>query len=133
PSSHLLYHDSPVRETAETTPTTTYKPRPARYAPNHNPAAYYTRLSGCRADDVPLGTPRGSALLRDFSRERTAPAVGYVTGNLCDDMHGAPGCRTGRVRRGDTWLSRWIPLITSTPVYRAGHTVIFLVWDAGAG
>jgi hypothetical protein len=114
-------------------PSNCYKSRSGRYAPKHNPAVYYTRLSGCRADDVPLGTPRGSALLRDFSHERTAPAVGYVSGNLCDDMHGAPGCRTGRVRRGDTWLSRWIPLITSTPVYRAGHTVIFLVWDEGPG
>ena len=133
PAANLFSQAGSWREYAGSMPSNCDKSDSGHYAPKHNPAVYYTGLPGCRADDVPLGTPGGSALLSDFGRERTAPAVAYVTGNLCDDMHGAPGCGRGRVARGDAWLSRWLPRITSTPVYRDGHTVIFLVWDEGTG
>jgi phosphatidylinositol-3-phosphatase len=122
-------------EYAESMPSNCYKKRdiPGDYAPKHNPSVYYTDLHNCKANDVPLGTTSDSPLLQDFSSESTAPAYSYLTGNLCDDMHGAPNCTTGLIQAGDNWLSTWIPLITSSAVYQDDDTVIFLTWDEGSG
>jgi hypothetical protein len=98
----------------------------------HQLPGLYTDLSNCSTNDVPLGTTSSSPLLNDFSSASTAPAFSYVTGNLCDDMHGTTGCTTGLIQSGDTWLSEWIPLITSTPVYQSGDAAIIVVWDEGA-
>jgi hypothetical protein len=102
------------------------------YAPRHNPAVYYTDLSDtCGTHDVPLGTPSSSLLLKNFSREATAPAYATVTPNLCDDMHGTKGCPSNLLLTGDTFLKTWVPKLTSTAVYRKHDTVIFVVWDEG--
>jgi hypothetical protein len=119
------------KDYAESMPSNCYKKISSYYAPKHNPSVYYTDLTRCNKRDVPLGTTSDSPLLQDFSSESTAPAFSYVTGNLCDDMHGATGCTTNLIQAGDTWLSTWIPLITSSAVYQDGDTVIFLVWDEG--
>lgn len=103
-----------------------------QYVARHNPAVYYTKLKDCATNDVPLGTTDDSALLNDFSKESTAPALAYVSGNLCDDMHGNPNCQRPEIKTGDAWLSTWMPLITSTPVYRSGDTAILLLWDEGS-
>src|SRR6202035_168451 len=77
---------------AESMPSNCDKSNAGFYAPRHNPAVYYTDLSGtCGTRDVPLGTPTNSALLKNFSSEATAPPYATVTPNLCDDMHGATG------------------------------------------
>ncbi len=132
-SANLFSQAGSWKEYAESMPSNCYRSDSGNYAPKHNPAVYYTDLPDCGSNDVPLGTTGDSALLKNFSSESTAPAVAYVTGNLCDDMHGNTGCTTAVVRRGDTWLSEWIPRITSTRVYRDNDTVIFLVWDEGEG
>jgi hypothetical protein len=98
-----------------------------QYAAKHNPAVYYTDLTTCKTDDVPLGTLTNSALLKDFSSETTAPAFSVVTPNLCDDMHDCS------VATGDSWLKQWIPKITATTVYKAKDTAIFIIWDEGEG
>jgi phosphatidylinositol-3-phosphatase len=103
------------------------------YAPKHNPAVYYTDLRGCPEDDVALGTLSSSPLLRDLARESTAPAFSFVTPNMCDDMHGAPGCASNLVLAGDAWLSQWLARIISTTVYKSGNTAVFIVWDEGDG
>ena len=95
------------------------------YAAKHNPAVYYLGLKDCSTQDVPLGTTSGSALLKDFSSETTAPALAFVTPNLIDDMHNSS------VKAGDDWLKVWLPLITSTKVYMDRDTAIFIVWDEG--
>ncbi|HEY1914822.1 MAG TPA: alkaline phosphatase family protein [Streptosporangiaceae bacterium] len=132
-TNNLFHQASSWREYAESMPSNCYKSDSGNYAPKHNPSVYYTDLSNCSTDDVPLGTTSSSRLLTDFSSESTAPAFSYLTGNLCDDMHGASGCESGLIKAGDTWLSTWIPLITSSKVYQDGDTAIFLVWDEGAG
>jgi phosphatidylinositol-3-phosphatase len=121
------------KEYAESMPSNCYKKITGNYAPKHNPSVYYTDLSDCGSNDVPLGTTSDSPLLQDFSSESTAPAYSYLTGNLCDDMHGNTGCQSNLIQKGDNWLSTWIPLITSSKVYQDGDTAIFLVWDEGAG
>ncbi len=132
-SASLFSQAGSWKEYAESMPSNCDRSDSGNYAPKHNPAVYYTGLADCGRNDVPLGTTGDSALLKDFGSESTAPAVSYVTGNLCDDMHGNAGCTTGVVRRGDSWLSKWIPRITATRVYRNDDTVIFLVWDEGEG
>lgn len=97
------------------------------YAAKHNPAVYYTDLTTCKKADVPLGSLTNSALLKDFSREATAPAFSVVTPNLCDDMHNCG------VATGDSWLKQWIPKITASTVYKANDTAIFIIWDEGEG
>jgi hypothetical protein len=93
------------------------------YAPKHNPESYYLRIQkACTRNDLALGTtekgPFAGALNSD-----TLPAFSFVTPNLCNDMHDCP------VATGDAWLGRWIARITTSPAYRAGHTVVFIAWD----
>ncbi len=130
-TSNIFNQASSWKEYAESMPSNCYKLNDGTYAPRHNPSVYYTDLANCATNDVPLGTTSNSPLLKDFSSESTAPAFAYVTGNLCDDMHGTTGCKTGLIQAGDTWLSDWIPKITSSRVYKDKDTVIFLVWDEG--
>ena len=131
--NNIFHQASSWKEYAEGMPSNCYKSDSGNYAPKHNPSVYYTDLSNCSSDDGPLGTASSSPLVTDFSSESTAPAFSYLTGNLCDDMHGASGCESGLIKAGDNWLSTWIPLITSSKVYQDGDTVILLVWDEGAG
>jgi phosphatidylinositol-3-phosphatase len=97
------------------------------YAAKHNPEAYYLRLrKSCPRDDLPLGTPAGGSFARALAGTGL-PAFSFVTPNLCDDMHSCP------VATGDRWLAKWVPAITSSPSYRAGHTVLFITWDENDG
>jgi FG-GAP repeat/Phosphoesterase family len=130
-TNNIFNQASSWKEYAESMPSNCYKLNDGTYAPRHNPSVYYTDLANCATNDVPLGTTGNSPLLKDFSSESTAPAFAYVTGNLCDDMHGVTGCKTGLIQAGDTWLSEWLPKITSSRVYKDKDTVIFLVWDEG--
>ena len=116
---------------AESMPTPCDTANAGFYAPKHNPAVYYTDLTNCASQDVPLGTVGNSPLLQDFSSEATAPAFAFVTPNLCNDMHGAKGCPSNLILTGDNWLKSWLPRITSSPVYAGGDTAIFIVWDEG--
>ena len=88
------------------------------YLVRHNPGVYYTRLRAtCAARNLPLG-----AFARALAAG-TLPRFSFVTPNRCHDMH---DCSVGE---GDAWLRTWIPEITASPAYRAGRTVIFLIWD----
>jgi hypothetical protein len=132
--NNIFNQASSWKEYAESMPSNCYKLDDGKYAPRHNPSVYYTDLANCATNDVPLGTTSNSPLLKDFGSESTAPAFAYLTGNLCDDMHGTTGCaKSTLIPKGDTWLSQWLPLITATKVYKDKDTVIFLVWDEGEG
>jgi hypothetical protein len=111
---------------AESMPTACDRSSSGSYAAKHNPAVYYLDLlKSCPNDDVPLGSPPSSALLKALSKGRGAPALSFVTPNLCDDMH---SCSIGS---GDQWLATWLPLITGSHAYLQGSTVVFIVWDEG--
>jgi hypothetical protein len=47
----------------------------------------------------------------------------FLAPNLCDDGH---DCSTATA---DSWLGYWLKEITTSPVYRAGKTVVFVTWD----
>jgi len=54
------------------------------------------------------------------------PNFSFITPNLIDDAHGGTAA-------GDAWLSQIVSLITSSPNYQAGNTVIFITNDEGTG
>ncbi len=97
-----------------------------RYAPRHNPAAYYTGgkdRRACRHDDVPMGTTARGNFRHALSRNRRLPTFSFVTPNLCNDTHDCS------VATGDKWLSSWMPLILNSPAYRSGNTAVVVVYD----
>ena len=56
------------------------------------------------------------------------PHYSFITPNLCNDMHGAPGCPADIIKTGDDWLSRTIPKIQASAAYHEGG-VIFVTFD----
>jgi hypothetical protein len=101
------------------------------YAVRHAPAAYYLSIaSRCRSWDIAMGTPANGALHQDIAAG-TLPAYGFISPNVCHDMHGGPDC-AGDVTSGDAWLSRWIPAIMAGSDYRRGDLAIVITWDEGS-
>jgi phosphatidylinositol-3-phosphatase len=91
------------------------------YAVRHNPAVYYTWLSGCAGHDVPY-----TQLATDLAGNGL-PAFSFITPNLIDDMH------DGTIAQGDAWLASNLPVILDSSQYRAGTTPVFITWDEGSG
>src|SRR4051812_37042343 len=82
-------------------------------------------MSGLR-----LASPRLQRVPTDLAAGDVASYT-FITPNLCNDMHGASGCRSSNaVKSGDTWLSRELPRIISYPNAHAG--VVFITWDEGS-
>jgi hypothetical protein len=130
----LSSHSKTWKSYAESMPSACSKSNSGYYAPRHNPAVYFSTISSsaCRANDVALGTTTHSPMLGALTTQ-SAPALMFVTPNLCNDMHGASGCPSDRVATGDNWVKLWLPKITGTVDYRSGNTIVFIVWDEGAG
>jgi phospholipase C len=91
------------------------------YSVSHNPAPYYTSLSGCASRDVPY-----PQLATDLAGN-ALPAFSFITPNLIDDMH------NGTIAQGDAWLARNLPAILNSRPYQAGTTAVFITWDEGSG
>ena len=135
PTSHRLTVDNLFRQVRasgrqavsyqEAMPSACSLTNHATYAVKHNPAAYYQGAddrAACARDNVALGTinagPFHDALATD-----TLPAFSFVTPDLCHDTHDCS------VANGDEWLAAFVPTILDSAAYRAGRTVVFLVWD----
>jgi hypothetical protein len=106
---------------AESMPSNCDKSNSGEYAVRHNPAVYYTSLSGCASHDVPY--PQLAADLAG----NALPAFSFITPNLIDDMH------DGTIAQGDAWLASNLPAILNSKEYRAGTTAVFITWDEGSG
>jgi hypothetical protein len=107
-------------------PSPCYRGTTGLYAARHVPAVYYRRIHACRRHVRALGRLVGGRLHHALHSGH-APALMFVTPNMCNDMHDCP------VSRGDLWLSRWIPMIVKSPTYRHGHTAVLLTFDEGGG
>ena len=105
----------------ESMPSNCDKSNSGEYAVRHNPAVYYTKLSGCASHDVPY-----TQLATDLAGN-SLPAFSFITPNLIDDMH------DGTIAQGDAWLSSHLPAILNSREYRAGTTAVFITWDEGSG
>lgn len=123
-----------------------------QYANRHNPFDYFHSVtdnqSSCAEHVVPLGTVNvGTAghpdtfsghLAQDLSSERTTPEFAFITPNLCSDGHDATcagtnteGGTAGGLTGADLWLKHWMPLITNSPAYRSGNTLVEITFDEG--
>jgi len=95
------------------------------YAVKHNPAAYYAGgddRAACITDNVPFAPN----FLNAMGSSDTLPTFSFITPDLCNDTHDCP------VATGDNWLSGLLSVLLDMPVYHAGRTAIFLVWDEDA-
>jgi hypothetical protein len=105
----------------ESMPSNCDKSDSGEYKVSHDPAPYYTSLSGCATDDVPY-----PQLSTDLARG-ALPAFSFITPNLIHDMH------DGTIAQGDAWLASNLPAILNSTPYRAGTTAVFITWDEGSG
>jgi phospholipase C len=105
----------------ESMPSNCYKSNSGEYAVRHNPAVYYTSLSGCGSKDVPY-----TQLATDLAGN-ALPAFSFITPNLIDDMH------DGTIAQGNAWLASHLPTILNSSEYQAGTTAVFVTWDEGSG
>jgi hypothetical protein len=119
----------------ESMPSGCAKSSAGRYAAKHNPAAYYTALSTCSANDVPIDavtcdpvipnkacTAPDNAFTQDLANDTLAQFV-LISPNLDNDMH------DGTVTQGDNWLSTYLPLIFQSKAYLRGEVAVFVLWD----
>jgi hypothetical protein len=100
------------------------------YATKHNPFMYFHSVidtPGCRDNVVPL--PRLEEALRSTS---TTPNFNFISPGLCHDGHDRP-CRNGEpggLISADAFLQRWVPIITSSPAFRADGLLIITFDEA---
>ena len=97
-----------------------------KYAVKHNPAAYYVGADdrqACQRDDVPF-----DQFAADLAGPgESFPAFALITPDICNDMHDCP------VATGDDWLRTNVEPILSSPLYNAGRTAVFVVFDESEG
>jgi phospholipase C len=129
PSSHPLAVSSIFQQAGsagsyeESMPTNCDLSSSGTYAVKHNPEAYYTNIrTACNSDNVPAGTTSSGAFANALNAG-SLPKFSFVTPNLCNDMHDCS------VQTGDAWLQSWVPMITASPSYQAGNTVLLITWD----
>jgi hypothetical protein len=116
------------------------------YLPRHVPFHYFQDVSSTSAPSG-TGTPSNASTYCsshefDFTQLATDLAhsgdgggdYNFITPNTCDDMHDS-GCAGGtdKIKNGDTWLSSNLPTILNSDVYKAGHAVVFVLFDEDAG
>lgn len=95
------------------------------YAVRHNPGVYYQGTgdrAACATNNVSLGTTTSGNLFRDLANN-TLPGFSLITPNVCNDMHDCS------ITTGDSWLSRWLPVILASQSYQAGRTAVVVLFD----
>jgi phospholipase C len=120
------------------------------YAARHDPFIYFHSViddqAYCDAHVAALGSPTGvmpaaalageTGLASDLKRAATTPAFSFITPNLCNDGHDYPCTnQTGGASAAadiDSFLSTWVPKITSSPAYRQGG-LLEITFDESGG
>jgi acid phosphatase len=143
PSSHVLSTQSIFNQVAswrayqESMPSACYGSGSGAYQPKHNPPPYYTAISTCSANDVPIAavtcpttvntvcSSPSNVLTQDLAND-TLPAYSFITPNQTNDMH------DGTVAQGDNWLHTYLPLIFQSPAYLRGEVAVYVMWDEGS-
>jgi phosphatidylinositol-3-phosphatase len=139
--SQVSAHGRAWRSYEEDMPAKCVRKDAGLYAARHNPAVYYSRISAseCARSDVPLGTATKGPFVRALNAD-SLPAFAFVTPNLCDDGHGAARLSfhthsfhvcSASLETADTWLGKWLKIITASPAYESGTTAVFVTWDEG--
>ena len=97
-----------------------------KYVTRHNPAVYYSDLASCSTNDVALGNSRTmkGAFYTD-ARAAQLPKVSFVIPNTLNSGHDT------NQRSYDTFLSRTLGFLKTTPDYRSGALEIIITFDEG--
>ena len=117
---------------------------PYFYAAKHNPNVFFTNIrTDCNSWSIPFpsvvcsttvgagcGAIPSSTFISDV-RNGTLPAYSIITPNLNNDMHGTTAL-PANVPAGDNWLKTYIPELLNGPNYKAGNTLIIIMWDEGS-
>jgi phosphatidylinositol-3-phosphatase len=92
------------------------------YAQKHNPFIYFndirTNSTRCKAHVVPF-----TQLATDLTSTSTTPNFGFITPNMCNDMHDCS------VATGDAWLKQQVPAILASPAFKTQNSLLALTWD----
>jgi phosphatidylinositol-3-phosphatase len=103
-----------------------------QYATKHNPFMYFHSVidsTSCRKLVVPL-----PGLEADLATASTTPSYSFISPSLCHDGHDRP-CRNGEpggLVSANTFLARWVPLITGSPAFRDGGLLIITFDEAAS-
>ena len=113
------------------TPDQTERATPTdQYATKHNPFMYFHAVidsATCERNIVTL--PHLESALR--SADQT-PNFSFITPSLCHDGHDRP-CKNGEpgsLESANAFLQHWVPLITSSPAFRADGLLIITFDEA---
>jgi phosphatidylinositol-3-phosphatase len=120
------------------------------YATRHDPFVYFHSViddqSYCDKHVVALGSPSGAmpaaalrgetGLATDLQHSANTPAFSFITPNLCEDGHDFP-CKNqpsgaSALADIDHFLETWVPLITSSPAFRA-NGLLMITFDESDG
>ncbi len=121
------------------------------YVSRHDPFVYFDSITGdpsyCDAHVTPLGATNGAlpssaphgttGLATDLKRASTTPNLSFIVPNVCDDGHDYPCTNettptSSAVGDIDTFLSKWVPLITSSPAFKKDGLLV-ITFDEAAG
>ena len=95
------------------------------YATRHNPFMYFHSIidsADCGSHVVNME----QNLANDLKSVSTTANLTFITPNLCDDGHDSP-CANGAAggyTSMNAFLTKWIPIITSSPAYQADGLLI---------
>jgi phospholipase C len=104
------------------------------YKIGHNPVLFYPNdASACPTNDVavPSLTATSGPFYTDLQNQ-TLPAFSWVTPDESNDGEGS-GTKAQEIQAADSFLSSFVPLVTSSPSYQAGNTLLLIDYDEGAG
>ncbi|MDI3298047.1 MAG: alkaline phosphatase family protein [Bacillota bacterium] len=96
---------------------------PTRYAGKHDPFRYFQDI---RRSPARLRRIVGFDRLAQDLRSGRLPAFAFVVPDLCHDGHDCP------LAQADAWLGGFVRQVESSPAWDA-RSVLFIVWDEGAG
>ncbi|OLD02507.1 MAG: hypothetical protein AUJ07_08535 [Crenarchaeota archaeon 13_1_40CM_3_53_5] len=119
----------------EDMPSPCYKSAAGNYTFLTNPFVFYTQIAGnstrCAGHVIPAnsggtGLPDDN-LVNALGSTSTASNYMWLTPNLCDNMH---NCSIGR---GDNYLSKLVPLILNSYIFKTQNAALFITFDEGYG
>jgi phosphatidylinositol-3-phosphatase len=121
------------------------------YVSRHDPFVYFDSITGdasyCDAHVTALGSTNGAlpssappgttGLATDLKHESTTPNLSFIVPNVCDDGHDYPCTNettptSSAVGDIDNFLSKWVPLITSSPAFKRDGLLV-ITFDEAAG
>jgi hypothetical protein len=103
-----------------------------QYAAKHNPFVYFHAIidsASCQQNVIPL-----TELETDLQSPQRTPNYAFIVPNLCHDAHDQPcvSHEPGGLVSANTFLRQWVPIITSSPAFRASGLLI-VTFDESIG